>query len=74
MPESDTLSLADLRQLNALTLSFPITGVQAISLYRLAGSSWPQIQAALIRAEMAGEEVYAGALCRLSEEAECAAC
>ena len=73
MPESDTLSPADLRQLNALTLSFSITGVQAISLYRLAGNNWSQAQAALIRAEMAGEDVYAGARRRLSEEAECAA-
>ena len=73
MPEPDTLSSADLRQLNALTLSFPITGVQAISLYRLAGKSWSSAQAALIRAEMAGEEVYAGALRRLNEEAKCAA-
>jgi hypothetical protein len=74
MPESDPLSPADLRQLNALILSFSITGVQAISLYRLSGGSWPQAQAALIRTEMAGEDVYAGALRRLSEEAKCAAC
>ena len=73
MPEPDTLTADDLRQLNALTLSFPVTGVQAISLYRLAGGNWIQVQAALIRAEMAGEDVYAGALCRLSEEAKCAA-
>ena len=67
------LSPDDLRQINALAISFPITGIQAISLYRLAGSSWPQAQAALIRAEIAGEDVYAGALRRLSEEAKCAA-
>ena len=73
MPEPDTLSSDDLRQLNALTLSFSITGVQAITLYRLAGNNWSQAQAALIRAEIAGEEVYAGALRRLSEEATCAA-
>jgi len=73
MLESDTLSPADLRQLNALALSFSITGVQAISLYRLSGDSWSQAQAALLRAEIAGEDVYTGALRRLSEEAECAA-
>jgi len=72
MTEFDTLSPADRCQINALSLSFPITGVQAISLYRLAGRSWPYAQAALIRAEMAGEDVYAGALRRLSEEAKCA--
>ena len=73
MTDPDTLTADTLRQLNALTLSFSITGTQAVSLYRLAGSNWPQAQAALIRAEMAGENVYAGALRRLSEEARCAA-
>ena len=63
MPEPDTLSSDDLRQFNALTLSFPITGDQAISLYRLAGNNWLQAKAAFIRAEMAGEDVYAGARC-----------
>ena len=67
MTNSDTFAADDLRQINALTLSFSITGVQAISLYRLAGNNWLQAQAALIRAEMAGEAVYAGALRRLSE-------
>jgi len=67
------LSPTDWRRINALALSFPITGVQTIALYRLAGRSWLQVQAALIRAEMAGEDVYTGALRRLSEEARCAA-
>ena len=67
MAERALLSPADLRQINALVLSFPITGAQAISLYRLAGQNWAQVQAALIRAEMAGENVYAGALRRLTE-------
>jgi len=73
MTNPDTLTADALRQLNALILSFSITGTQAISLYRLAGNNWPQAQAALIRAEMAGEDVYSGAMRRLSEEAECAA-
>ena len=62
------LSPTDLRRINALVLSFSITGVQAISLYRLADRDWRQAQAALIRAEIAGEDVYAGALRRLTEE------
>ena len=61
------LSPADLRQINTLTLSFPSTGNQAISLYRLASRYRVRVQAALIRAEMAGEGVYAGALRRLYE-------
>ncbi len=65
------LSPADLRHINALTLSFPITGAQATFLYRLADRSWPQAQAALTRAEMAGENVYAGALRRLTEASKC---
>jgi len=62
------LSPADLRRINALVLSFSISGIQAITLYRLAGRDWLQAQAALIRAEMAGEDAYAGALRRLTEE------
>ncbi len=73
MTEFDTLSSDDLRQINALAISFPTTGVQAIYLYRLAGKDRPQAQAALIRAEMTGEDVYTGALRRLTEENRCAA-
>ena len=73
MTELNTLSPDDLRQINALAISFPITGVQAIYLYRLAAKDRPQAQAALIRAEMTGEDVYAGALRRLTEENRCAA-
>ena len=44
MPEPDTLTADDLRQLNALMLSFSITGIQAISLYRLAGGTGPRLK------------------------------
>ena len=67
MAELVLLSPADLRQINILVISFPITGTQTISLYRLAGQNWPQVQAALIRAEMAGGDLYTGALRRLTE-------
>ena len=67
MVELTPLSPAEWRQINALTLSFSITGPQAISLYRLADRNWARVQAALIRAEIAGEDVYAGALRRLTE-------
>ncbi len=73
MTELDTLTPDDLRQINALAISFPITGVQVIYLYRLADKDRSQAQAALIRAEMAGEDVYSGAMHRLSEENKCAA-
>ena len=68
MTESDTLSPNDLRQINALAISFPITGVQPIYLYRFAGKDRALVEAALMRAESAGEDVYTGALRRLSEE------
>ena len=68
MTELDTLTPDDLRQINALAISFPITGVQAIYLYRFAGKDRAPVEAALIYAEMAGEDVYAGALRRLREE------
>jgi len=48
MTQSDTLSPDDLRQINALALSFPITGVQAIYLYRLAGKDRSQVTSAAL--------------------------
>ena len=68
MVEHNSLSPGELRQVNALAVSFSITGIQAIYLYRLAGRSRSQTEAALIRAEIAGEDIYTGAFRRLSEE------
>ena len=65
MPTTDPLSPTDLRHVNALAVSFPLTGVQALALYHLVGKDRSRVQAALIRAEIADDDAYAGARRRL---------
>lgn len=72
MNQPATLSSADLRHINALAVSFPVTGDQAIHLFQLVGKDRALVEMALIAAEAAGEDVYAGALRRIEERSKCA--
>lgn len=67
MNQPATFSSADLRHINALAISFPITGDQAIHLFQLMDKDRALTEMALIAAEAAGEDVYTGALRRIEE-------
>lgn len=67
MDRPDFLTTEKRRHINALAISFPITGNQEIRLFQLADKDRARGEAALIGAEVPRENVYAGALHRLVE-------